>query len=130
MFGRRKTYPSNARIVPVVVYDADIHAKRAASLGLMTNTLSPGAVGVHRHPDRSPTGYTGDPGFGVNRWAGDTQPLQNFFGLVGPITHAKSKRLGAGAGASGQPGLPSTGADVGDTSLYGFAMPPTVGWGS
>lgn len=130
MFGFRKRYPGNGRPVTTWVYGPDIHSMRIAGLGHMTNTLSPGSVGTHLPPDASRSGFTGDPGYGVNRWAGETLPVQHFFGLVAPIAHARGKLLGIGAGVAGQPGLPNTGTDAGDTSLYGFAMPSTAGWGS
>jgi len=65
-------------------------------------------------------GYTGLPGFGVSRWAGaGDQAVQNIHGLVAPVADPLSQRLGAGAGVSGQPGLPNTGGQSGaSSSLY------------
>lgn len=80
----------------------DAYAVQAASLGIMTNTFSPASAG-HR--------YFGDPGFGVNRWAGRTiGPVQHFFGAAqSALRPATGNRLGIGAGTAGQPGLPNTG---------------------
>jgi hypothetical protein len=111
-----KVIPGNGRPVLAWVFGPDAHAERIASLGAMTNTFSPGARGIHAWPDRAPTGYTGDPGYGVNRWSGRTQfGLQNFRGALymTPQGNPKSNRLGAGAGVSGQPGLPNTGTQTG-----------------
>jgi hypothetical protein len=131
---RRGTLPGNGRPVTAWVYGPDIHSMRMASLGAYTNTLSPGARGTHLYPDASPYGYTGDPGYGVNRWAGHTTPVQNWYGLVRPLSGAaaKGKRLGANAGVSGQPGLPSTGNDAGGlsgVSYAGYGGPGTA-WGA
>lgn len=128
MFGFRKTLPGNGRKVTSWVYDADIHAQRIASLGAYTNTMSPGSYGLHGRADASPSGYTGDPGYGVNRWAGETQPMQSFYSAVAPLMHPKSRRLGIGAGVSGQPGLPSTGA--GNDPGLGLNYGAGLGWGS
>lgn len=103
--------PGNGHPVTTWVYGADEQSKQlATTLAVAVNTFSPMAHGVHNPPDRGRRGFTGDPGYGVNRWAGKTlDPVQHFAGAVQPIRDAKSKRLGAGAGVSGQPGLPSTG---------------------
>jgi hypothetical protein len=131
---RRGTIPGNGRPVVAWVYGPDVHAYRAASLGHYTNTVSPAARGVHAYPDASPSGFTGDPGYGVNRYAGKTQPVQNWYGLVAPLAaaQARSKRLGANAGVSGQPGLPSTGNDAGGLSGVSYAGYGGIstGWGS
>jgi hypothetical protein len=87
--------------VTTVATAPDAWAEQAASLGIMTNTFSPASSG-HR--------YTGDPGFGVNRWAGRTiDAVQNFHGAAAPVLHPGSTRLGIGAMTAGQPGLPNTG---------------------
>lgn len=127
---RRKVLPGNGQPVTTWVYGADIHAQRIASLGVYTNTFSPGNYGLHGPHDAARTGYTGDPGYGVNRFGGDIPPLQNWYSLVAPLTHPKNKRLGAGAGVSGQPGLPSTG-DTNNPGL-GFGIDPNVAgsWGA
>jgi hypothetical protein len=104
----KRTVPGNTRVVTAVVADPDRWAIQAASLGLATGTFSPMSAG--RHTSGTARGYTGDRGFGVNRWSGrTTYPLQAFRTAVGPVADPRSKRVGAGAMASGQPGLPSTG---------------------
>lgn len=134
--GRPKgTYPANGQPVTAWVYGADVHAMRAASLGHMTNTFSPGARGTHRWPDSATWGFRGDPGYGVNRFSGRTlSPVQQWYGLVHPLagTAARSKRLGANAGVSGQPGLPSTGNDAGGLATVQYAGygGPGTAWGS
>jgi hypothetical protein len=80
----------------------DAWAVQAASLGIMTNTFSPAST--------SGNTYTGDRGFGVNRWAGRTiDAVQNFHGAAAPVLRPRSTRLGIGAMTAGQPGLPNTG---------------------
>lgn len=99
--------PGNTRVVTAVVADPDRWSIQAASLGLATLSFSPMSTG--RHEGRK-GGTVGLSGFGVNRWAGrTTYPLQAFRTAVAPVVDPRSKRVGAGAMASGQPGLPSTG---------------------
>jgi hypothetical protein len=125
---RGRRLPGNGRPVTTWVYDADIHAQRIASLGAYTNTFSPANYGLHGPHDASPSGYTGDPGYGVNRWAGKSAfPVQNFIGMVAPIANAKNRRLGIGVGVAGQPGLPNTGGADLSGLLLGY--PVTTGWG-
>ncbi len=93
---------NNEHLVSVVVFGpGDPWSRQAASLGVMTNTFSPASKG---------TDFTGDRGYGVNRWAGATSyPLQTFGTAVVPVAVPGSVGVGLGAGVSGQPGLPSTG---------------------
>jgi len=109
---RRRVIPGNTQTVTAVIATPDRWSIQAAGLGLATNTFSPMSAG--RHTTGTPRGFTGDRGYGVNRWAGrTTYPLQAFRSAIGPVANPRSKRVGAGAMASGQPGLPSTGQ--GDT---------------
>lgn len=114
MSGRR-VIPGNARQMVTTFYVPDQFSIQAASLGMATNTFSPMSAGRHtRGTDR---GFTGDPGYGVNRWAGARAYLagaqQNIAAPVAPIYDPLSRRLGIGAMPAGQPGMPSTGADAG-----------------
>jgi hypothetical protein len=112
----RKVVPGNARVMTVLVHVPDRWGIQAASLGVMTNTFSPASRGVH--DAASPIGYIrGLLGHGVNRGAGRTPPMQHFGGAYAPAVNPKDKRLGIGAGVSGQPGLPSTGTMGGVASL-------------
>ena len=97
-----RTVPGNEHLATVVVYGpGDAWSRQAASLGVMTNTMSPASKG---------TDYHGDRGYGVNRWSGATNyPLQRFGTAVVPVAMPGSVGVGLGAGVSGQPGLPSTG---------------------
>lgn len=98
----RRVIPGNGRVVTTVVYGPDAWGVQAASLGAVVNTYSRASSGKR--------GLQGLEGFGVNAWHGASPwPMQHFRGLVRPITDPASQRLGAGAGVSGQPGLPSTG---------------------
>lgn len=105
----------------------DAFARQAASLGLMTNTFSPGSAGVHGSSTQ-PRGFTGDRGYGVNRFAGALDyaagSVQDLVRPVGPIRSPASQRVGLGAGVSGQPGFPNTGADAG-----GLASLAWLGYG-
>lgn len=112
----RRRIPGNARVTTALVHDPDAFSIQAASLGWATNTYSRASMGT--------PGFAGDPGFGVNRWAGDSGPqLQHFAGLVAPIGDPLAQRLGIGAGPSGQPGMPSTGDLSGALGLtYGLGL--------
>jgi len=117
----RRVIPANTKVVTAVVAGPDPFAVQAASLGVMTNTFSPAAAGIHT--SGQPRGYTGDPGFGVNRWAGkSTYPLQHFSAAVVPIADPRSKRVGIGAGTSAQSGLPNTGTQAGLDALGWMSM--------
>lgn len=124
---RRRTIPGNGRTTVAVVFGPDRQSIQAASLGMATNTFSPMSAGVHS-PGASARGFVGDRGYGVNRMTGKSNPVQLFAGLaaaVRPIRDPRSARLGAGAGVSGQPGLPSTGTGA----LLGGGYAPR-GWGA
>lgn len=83
----------------------------ASSLAFATSTGSPMSAGMHT--SGTGRGFSGLDGHGVNRWAGDSGPLQQFAGAASPMSNPQSKRLGMGTGASGQPGLPGTGDTAG-----------------
>lgn len=120
----RRVIPGNTRRVTVLSTVPDPFSVQAASLGLVTDTYSPASAGVHS-PGAGTRGFVGDPGYGVNRWAGaGLSPLQHFAGLIAPIKAPAAQRLGAGAGPSGQPGLPSTG-DL--TGAFGWTIGPGMG---
>jgi len=112
----------------LVTFGPDRFAIQMASLGLVTNTIAPSSVGMHS-PGGSRIGFSGDRGYGVNRWAGRTPyeqgTLQNFAAPVRPVADPQSKRVGAGAMPSGGPGLPSTG--VGASA--GFVPLAWMSWG-
>lgn len=128
-FGRR-TIPGNAVEVKTVFYVPDAFANQAASLGFATNTNSPMSAGAGPRTGR----FAGDPGYGVNRWAGARAflagPQQPQGPLANPVLSPLSQRLGYGAGVAGQPGLPGTGDDatgVGSLARMGYAG--GYGWG-
>lgn len=113
----RRVIPGNGTVVTAVVYEPDAHGVRVAgSMAVATNPFSPMAVGVYGGRAGAPGFARGAEGYGVNRMTGRTNPLQFFAGAaaaVAPLSDPRSRRLGAGAGPSGQPGLPSTGQDDG-----------------
>ncbi len=112
----RRVIPANTRVATSIVADPDRFSQQAASLGMMTNTFAAGSAGRHS-PGASARGFVGDRGYGVNRWAGrTTYPLQTFGQAIVPVSTPSARRLGIGAGAAGQPGLPSTGAQTGGLS--------------
>jgi hypothetical protein len=134
--GHRRTpradLPSHAQgrtITGNVVYDRvmrfipDAFARQAASLGLMTSTISPGSAGRHS-PGASAIGFVGDRGYGVNRWAGRTPyqqgAVQSLGSPITPVGDPRSRRLGIGAMPAGQPGYPSTGQDAGGLSSLAY----------
>jgi hypothetical protein len=80
----------------------------AGSMAVATNTFSPMSAGVHS-PGASARGFVGDRGYGVNRFAGRTDPKQAFGPVTAPVLDPASRAVGIGAGVSGQPGLPNTG---------------------
>lgn len=106
----------NARTVTSVVCDPDQFSLQAAGLGVATNTLSPMSAGMHSSGQAR--GFTGDRGYGVNRFAGALDyAVQGFHAPVAPISDPLSNRLGIGAGAAGQPGLPNTGETPDNASI-------------
>lgn len=106
---------NNSQPVLAVIHPPDaMSVQLATAMAVATLPFSPMAAGVHT--SGTARGFSGDPGYGVNRWAGRTPyAVQNFAGAGNPVrgVNARSKRLGAGAGVSGQPGLPNTGGDTG-----------------
>lgn len=121
-----RTVRGNARTVKAIVNDPDPWSIQIASLGVMSNTFSPGSAGIHLTGGASPRGFVGDRGFGVNRWAGRTRyPLQHFAGAGKPVLDPMAQRLGMGAGVSGQPGLPSTGSDAAMPAVAWLGWVPT-----
>ncbi len=122
-----RTIPGTGRVVAGLVFEPDRQSvSLAASMAIATNTFSPMAVG--RHTSGTDKGFTGDRGSGVNRMTGRTGPLQFWTGAaqaIKPVETPKSRRLGAGAMPSGQPGLPSTGQDatgVGTLAYLGYGQ--------
>lgn len=118
-----RTIRGNAVFDRVVRFVPDAFAVQAASLGLMTQTISPGSAGVHS-PGASRLGFVGDRGYGVNRWAGRTPYQQGAVQAIGqpiaPVGDPLSQRLGIGAMPAGQPGYPSTGMDAGGLSSLAY----------
>jgi hypothetical protein len=106
------------QIVSVLRGAPDAFAIQAASLGGMTNTMSPGSRGRH---DGHAGFFSGDRGFGVNRWAGafpyQSGPVQQYAQLPAPVLSPISARVGLGAMSSGQPGLPQSGMSTGDAAV-------------
>lgn len=105
----RRTIPDNARTTTALIFVPDAHSvSLAASMVAATLPFSPMAVG--RHSSGTARGFSGIPGYGVNRMAHKLPyALQAFYSAIGPISQPRSRRLGAGAMPSGQPGLPSAG---------------------
>jgi hypothetical protein len=122
-FRRGETLPSTAYQEVVTNWGPDVLARdRAESMANATNTASPMARGVKRS---GAMGFTGDRGYGVNRWAGgmwvNNIPVspQGYYSVVSPQADPLSLRLGYGSGVAGQPGLPSTGSnDSADASAW------------
>lgn len=125
VLGFRRRVPANVVVKRALVATPDAFSVQAASLGIMTNTLSPGSAGIHS-PGASPRGFVGDRGYGVNRWGGrTTYPWQTYGHAVKPVADPTAARLGIGAGVAGQPGLPSTGNQTGGlTSLAWMSWSP------
>jgi hypothetical protein len=117
----------NARTVTAVVCDPDQFSLQAAGLGVATNTLSPMSAGQHSSGQRR--GFTGDPGYGVNRFAGATDyAVQGFHAPIAPIIDPTAVRLGIGAGVAGQPGLPNTGESPDNAAIgLGFGQLANLG---
>jgi hypothetical protein len=114
--GRR--VPGNGQRIVTTVYGADRWSTGLArSLAIATNTFSPMAAGTHDTTGGTSRGFSGDPGYGVSRWAGRTPPRQALQRIAAPVAAPMGARLGIGAGVAGQPGLPSTGTDRPDSSM-------------
>ena len=130
LFSRGRTIPDNARTRTEVYYVPDPFSIQAASLGMATNTNSPMSAGGGQRTGR----FTGDAGYGVNRWSGAMAYLlgtkQQQGPLAAPVLSPLSQRVGLGAGVSGQPGLPSSGQDnSGTDSLARMGYATGYGWG-
>lgn len=121
----RRTITARAVERRAVIGQPDRFALQIASLGVITNTLSPASAGIHG-PTTQPRGFTGDRGYGVNRWAGRTSyPYQRYGAAIVPIADPTAARLGIGAGVAGQPGLPNTGSQTsGLSSLAWLSYSP------
>lgn len=112
-----RVIPGNGTPVTVTVYGPDRFSYQAAGLGLVTNTRSPASSG---------TNFSGDRGYGVNRWAGAIpNPLQSFVSAISKVVLPNVDGLGLGAGVSGQPGLPSTGNLTALNALTSMSVPQT-----
>jgi hypothetical protein len=112
----RRVIPGNAQPVTVLVFGPDRFSYQAAGLGVVTNTRSPASSG---------TNYSGDRGYGTNRWAGAIpNPLQSFGTAIVKVSLPQAQGLGLGSGVSGQPGLPSTGQLTALNALTAMSVPP------
>lgn len=119
---RQRVIPNNARVVTGVEFVPDAQSVAlASSMAIANNTFSPMAAGIHSHG--TARGYTGDPGYGVNRFAGETGPLQNFGGAARPVAHPDSYRLGMGGS------LPNTGDEAGAGLYLGWTQMGRMGMG-
>jgi hypothetical protein len=120
----RRVIPGNGHPIASWGYGADAMSRSlAGSMAAANNPFSPMAAGVRRI-------FTGLPGFGVHEASTDVGPLQAFYGAVAPISAPKSKRLGAQAGPSSQPGMPSTGQDTTGVGMIGWAQLNSLGMGA
>lgn len=118
LFRRRannEIIPGNGHSETITVFGPDLLAReRADSMAMATNTASPMARGVKKS---GAMGFTGDRGYGVNRWAGgmwvNNLPVspQGLYSEAQTTQNPLSLRLGYGSGVAGQPGLPQTGAN-------------------
>jgi hypothetical protein len=126
--------PANGTPVLATIYGPDAMSQQIANaMAIATSTISPMSAG--RHTSGTSRGSSGDPGYGVNRFAGRLNyQVQGFAGAaVAAVQNPKSKRLGFGAGPSGQPGLPNTGTDAGGVSplaWMGYDSMHSFGMGS
>lgn len=126
--GRR--IPGNGRVVTSIEFGADRQSiALAGSMAIATNPFSPMAAGVHA-PATQARGFSGDPGYGVNRYGNDLGPMQQFYGAARPIAQPVSMRLGFGAGVSGQPGMPGTGQDASGLAGLDLGQLRSVGFGT
>jgi hypothetical protein len=126
-----RVIPDNSHVALAVIYGPDAFSLQlAGSMAIANNTFSPMAAGRH-NPSTQPRGYTGDRGYGVNRFAGKlNHAVQNFVGATAPIADPKSRRLGFGAGTAGQPGLPNSGADAGGLGAIAYLGYGQLGQGN
>lgn len=126
--GRKRTVPGTGQRFPAVVFGPDAWSVQAASLGFTSNTSSPASSGVHETGRTGPRIAAGLPGFGEARMTGPIAYELGAYQAIGapsaPVSNPIGRKLGIGAGVSGQPGLPSTG----DSAGFGVAGAP-LGWG-
>lgn len=113
---------SNDRVETRLVGAPDPMSVQIASLGYVTNTFSPASAGIHS--GGQPRGFTGDRGFGVNRFAGALDhaigPIQHYGGLTNPLHNPLAQRVGLGAMTSGQPGFPNSSPAPQDVSTLAY----------
>lgn len=122
-FRRGEVIPSTGYQEVVTNFGPDVLAcDRAESMAYATNTFSPMARGVKRS---GAVGFSGDRGYGVNRWGGGmwidgvAVSPQGYYSVMSSQVEPLSLRLGYGSGVAGQPGLPSTGSnDSADASAW------------
>lgn len=125
--GRGRVIPANTEVQIAIVSGPDPMSQMLAnSLAFATSTSSPMSAG--RHTSGTDRGFSGLDGHGVNRWAGDSGPLQHFAGAAASADPS-GKRLGIGTGASGQPGLPGTGEAASSLAWLGFTPGGRAGIG-
>lgn len=125
-----RTIAGNARRVVTIWFDADRQSRSiAGSMAVATNTFSPMAAGVHG-PSTQVRGYSGIPGYGVNRFGTDVGVMQGFVGAIQPIHTPANYRLGIGLGVSGQPGMPQSGQDAGGLAGLGLGQMTSLGMGA
>lgn len=110
---RGREIPGNGSVHTFTFFGPDpLSVQMSNTMAIVPKTYSPYSRGVHDH---GRWGFTGLPGYGVGSGlqhnGRSTGPVQRFWGAIAPIRaeNAKNKRLGIGAGVSGQPGLPNTG---------------------
>jgi len=112
----KRVVAGNGTPLTITVFGPDRWSYQAASLGVVTNTRSPASSG---------TPYSGDRGYGPNRWTGASpQPMQSFAGAANPVVFPQNVDVGLGSGVSGQPGLPSTGGLTGLGALATMSGSP------
>lgn len=124
LFGGRagRVIKSNDRIETRLVGAPDPMSIQIASLGWVTNTFSPASAGIHS--GGQPRGFTGDRGYGVNRFSGALDraagPVQPYGPLTSPLTDPLANRVGLGAMVSGAPGFPNSAPSPQDVSTLAY----------
>jgi hypothetical protein len=100
---RGRIIPGNAQVTTAVVHGPDRQSLAlAASMAIAVNTDSPMSAGINSR-------FWGDPGYGVNRWAGRTTSPQAYVGAaVYPVHRPPTARVGAGYGAVDGSAYPNT----------------------
>jgi hypothetical protein len=121
---RGRTIPGNARVTTAIVHVPDAHAvSLAASMAIATNTNSPMSAGINGR-------FTGDPGYGVNRWGGRTTSPQAYVGAsVYPVGRPPTTRVGAGYGAVDGGSYPNTTLDAAGLQALAWMGPNRSGMG-